>query len=212
MSNDSTLRAAELHANPLRPPTLRLIPSQAQDQAQGKPEGATLLDSFPLAYEVFVGPLSAQEKDQYCAESRVMELHFGLPEGYLPGSRAEPVAYMDGMMQSGQIAVTETARALAVDVLWPEVPLWLRPASWLSRLATIGPLPPAMRTAYCLPWTARDQVVLRATAGVIRRLLPPVPPAVRYWPVACRRLVEMARTDAAARPTGYRAGARQRTP
>ncbi|MCZ7571858.1 MAG: DUF2236 domain-containing protein [Ardenticatenaceae bacterium] len=147
---------------------------------------ATLLDSFLVTYERFIGPLSDQERDRYCAESRMMEQLLGLPEGYLPDSRADLAGYVDHMMQSGVIHVTETARILARRILWPEVTVPLRPLSALIRLSTVGLLPPAVRTAYGLQWTAGHETALVWVAGATRHALPVLPPSLRYWSRARR--------------------------
>jgi uncharacterized protein (DUF2236 family) len=45
---------------------------------------ATLVDSFLLTYELFVGPLTVEERDRYCAESTAIEPLLGIPAGTLP--------------------------------------------------------------------------------------------------------------------------------
>src|SRR5262245_26425735 len=47
---------------------------------------ATLLDSYLLTYTLLVGPLTPEEQDRYCAESRRAESLLGMPPGCLPGS------------------------------------------------------------------------------------------------------------------------------
>lgn len=145
---------------------------------------ATLLDSFLLTYELFVAPLAAEERDRYCLEAAAIEPLLGIPPGHLPRSAAELGAYMDAMRSSGVIAVTETARDLARDIVAPPVPWIARPLVWLARLPTVGLLPPALRTAYALTWSPGRERALRLWAGLVRRLLPCLPPVLRYWPAA----------------------------
>ncbi|HWE63047.1 MAG TPA: oxygenase MpaB family protein, partial [Chloroflexota bacterium] len=52
------------------------------------------------------------------------------------------------------------------------------------RLVAIGLLPPPIRDAYGFRWDARREFALRLFAWLIRRLLPFMPAAVRYWPAA----------------------------
>jgi ER-bound oxygenase mpaB/B'/Rubber oxygenase, catalytic domain/Kelch motif len=47
---------------------------------------ATLLDSFLLTYELYVGPLTAAEKNGYCGEASQLAPWFEIPEGFLPAS------------------------------------------------------------------------------------------------------------------------------
>ncbi len=66
---------------------------------------ATLLETFPLVYELYVGPLTAAEKDRYCAEASGLEPLLGLPHGYLPRSTDELRASMATTYASGAIVV-----------------------------------------------------------------------------------------------------------
>lgn len=159
-------------------------PYSAHDPALLQWVHATLVDSHLLAYELFVGPLTAEEKDRYCAETCSVEALLGIPEGRLPRSVAELRGYLDGMLASGEIAVTGTARALAREIVSPAVPWPARPLFAAMRLPTVGLLPPAIREAYGFPWGARRARALRLWARVMRALLPWVPSLLRYWPRA----------------------------
>ncbi len=163
-------------------------PYSAHDPALLAWVHATLLDTFPLTYELFVGPLTPEEKDRYCVEASGLEPLLGIPSGQLPRSTAELHRYLDEMLGSGQIAVGETARHLARELLHPPLPLWLQPLAapllWLARLPVIGTLPPPIREAYGLPWRPHEAAALRLMSIVLRRLLPLVPPVLRFWPKA----------------------------
>ena len=145
---------------------------------------ATLVDSFLRAYQLYVRPLSPAERDRYCAESAGIEGLLRIPAGALPRTASALEAYMASRLASGEIAVTDTARRLARDVLYPPMsaPAW--PALALLRLATIGLLPPPLRQAYGFAWNPRRAIALRASAALVRTVLPVVPSAVRHWPAA----------------------------
>ena len=153
---------------------------------------ATLLDTFPLTYERFIGALTPEEKDQYCYEASGMAPLLGAPAGYFPASMAELRAYMDRMYAGGHIVVTETARRLSRELISPPLPgglllplgLALRPLLWLAQLPAIGLLPPAIREAYGFSWGPRHQAALEVLSRVIRILVRLLPPQVRYWPAA----------------------------
>ncbi|HXJ77829.1 MAG TPA: oxygenase MpaB family protein [Candidatus Methylomirabilis sp.] len=145
---------------------------------------ATLLDSFLLTYDLFVGPLTAVERDRYCEESCGIESRLGIPPGTLPRSTAQLREYLDDKLSSGEVTVTDTARRLASDILNPPGFVVARPLLALARLPTIGLLPPAVRAGYGLSWSPRDDRALRAVAAVSRRLLPLLPDVLRYWPAA----------------------------
>jgi uncharacterized protein (DUF2236 family) len=145
---------------------------------------ATLLDSYLLTYELLVGPLTAEEQDRYCAESRRTESLLGMPPGCLPGRVAELREYLAQMFASGKISVGDTARLLAEDILYPPTFLIGRPLVALARLPAIGLLPASVRRGYGLTWSPRQARALDVVAAVSRRVLPCVPPAFRYWPAA----------------------------
>src|SRR5712691_4015840 len=50
---------------------------------------ATMLAMMPRTYELYVGPLSADEKDAYCLEASGVEALLGIPRGFLPRSVSE---------------------------------------------------------------------------------------------------------------------------
>lgn len=147
---------------------------------------ATLLDSFLLAYRLFVGPIGPAAADRYCGEASGIEPHLGIPAGRLPRTEAQLRDYLETMLASGAIEVTDTARGLSREILAPPAPRVLGPALWLAALPTVGLLPPAVRVAYGLPWDRRRERALGVLAAVIRRALPLAPPPLRYWAVARR--------------------------
>ena len=145
---------------------------------------ATLLDSFLLTYERFVGPLTPKERDRYCLEASTGAALLGIPPGRAPHSAAELAAYMKRMLESGEITVTATARALAREVLAPPAPWVVRPLLALARLPAVGLLPPPIREAYGFEWTARHARALRLIESAVRHTLPLVPSPLRHWPAA----------------------------
>jgi uncharacterized protein (DUF2236 family) len=157
----------------------------------------TLVDSFLLTYERCVHALSAAERDAYCAESAEIEPVLRIEAGTLPRTASALRSALAERMASGEIVVTETARALARGVLHPPMsaPAW--PALAVMRLVTVGLLPPALREQYGFAWNARRAAALGVTTAAIRRLLPLAPPVVRHWPAAR----EAARRARAAGPT-----------
>jgi uncharacterized protein (DUF2236 family) len=162
------------------------VPYSAHDPALLTWVHATLLDSFLLTYRLFVGPVSGSEADAYCAEASAIEPRLGIPPGHLPRTAAALREYLDTMLASGAIEVTETARRLAREVITPPAPLVARPLLRLAALPAVGLLPPAIRSAYGLAWDPRRERALRVMAAASRGLLPLVPPPLRYWPAARR--------------------------
>jgi uncharacterized protein (DUF2236 family) len=145
---------------------------------------ATLVESTLQSYERLVAPLSADERDRYCAEAAIMEPLLGMPRGLLPRSWRDLTVYVRDTMAGDTIAVTETSRALARTVLSP--PRWYVawPAFRAVQLITIGSLPPSIRDAYGFEWRARDERALARWTTLIRTSLRLLPRAATEWPQA----------------------------
>jgi uncharacterized protein (DUF2236 family) len=148
---------------------------------------ATLMDVIPRTYELLIGPLTQQEKDDYCAEATIMGPLLGMPDGFLPASSRELEAYMRQTYASGAIEVLEPARRLAGELLAPPYPLprW-RIFAWPNAQLTPGLLPPHLRQAYHFSWTTADRAWFAATARMMRYALRHIPPMMRHWPASRR--------------------------
>jgi uncharacterized protein (DUF2236 family) len=146
----------------------------------------TLAHVFLATYRHLIGELAPDERDRYCAEAARIEPLLGIPLGWLPRTFADLEARFRATLAGSDIAVTETARALAREVLHPPVPLVARPLTALARVFTAALLPPSVRDAYGLPWSEGRARVFRVTGIVSRALLALVPPLVRHWPAARR--------------------------
>jgi uncharacterized protein (DUF2236 family) len=132
----------------------------------------TMLEVFPRAYRLYVGRLTDQEWDRYCAEASRVEPLLGLPDGYLPRSRR-----------------------LAHEILHPRAPLPLRPFVPFFQLPMVGLLPPSVRAAYGFPWDRRREHLLQDSARLIRPLLALTPSLFRHWPAARRAFARARRGE-----------------
>jgi uncharacterized protein (DUF2236 family) len=144
----------------------------------------TLLDSIPLAYTRVVGPLSAGELDQYCQESWRLGRWLGIPEDMLPHSMDDVRTTVQRVLASGDLVVTDTARELLKDVLYPPFQAAYWPAARVTRLATIGLLDPGLREQYGLAWTPRDERAFNRWTRGLRVARSITPGWIRYWPEA----------------------------
>ena len=145
---------------------------------------ATLLLTLPRAYELYVGPLSDAEKDRYCSDAASVGPLLGIPAHLMPRSQAEVRAYVEGMLGSGEIAVSGAARGLAQALLAPLWPRVLWPLYLPARLAAVGLLPPSVREAYGFRWGPAHERGLIVSGRLVRLLLPWVPRSLRRWPAA----------------------------
>ncbi len=145
---------------------------------------ATLIDSQLRTYALFVGPLTAAERDRYCAEAARLGPRLGVPAEALPDTAAALERYLRKMEREERLAVGEQARSLAAALLAPPGGWWFAPALRLGRLTTVGLLPTPLREAYGFQWRPRDARRLRSAGAVLRAARRIVPPLLREWPAA----------------------------
>lgn len=144
----------------------------------------TLLESIPLAYELFVGPVSDQDRDSYCAESAWVATSLGARPADVPVTWAHASDQLSRMYASGVLAVGSQAHELSVAVLAPRFSRMLPPlASW-NRLIAVGLLPAEIRRQYRLPWNDVDQHRFDRTVLRLRRVRRSLPDVVALWPEA----------------------------
>jgi uncharacterized protein (DUF2236 family) len=147
---------------------------------------ATLLDSSVLAFERFVAPLAAGERDAYCDEAAGVAIELGARAEQMPRRWDALQRHLDRGYQDGSLAVGGTARDLAHAVLRPPLAWTIAPVSTANRLVTVGLLPPAIRAEYGFPWTARDDRRLASLTSRLRRLRGALPAFLALWPDARR--------------------------
>jgi uncharacterized protein (DUF2236 family) len=147
---------------------------------------ATLLESVPLAYERFVGPLTIAERDAYCAEAAPIAVALLARSHEVPRTWAEARAYLDRVYASGDLEVTEQARMLARAVLSPPAAAaWIAgPATWTNRIVTLGLLPLQIRRQYRFEWTRGNQRTFNALVPTLRTARRLLPRAITLWPEA----------------------------
>ncbi len=78
---------------------------------------ATLIDSAIGAYELFVGPLSATEKEAYYQQGKVFGQLFGVPRALYPAHWPDFQHWLADMLASETLTVTPTARAIVEGLL-----------------------------------------------------------------------------------------------
>jgi uncharacterized protein (DUF2236 family) len=144
---------------------------------------ATLVDSALVAYRLFVEPLSEEVERRYYDETKRLGILLGVPETKVPGTLAEFGDYMNAMIESDEIVVGATARALSEAILHPR-PWFLKTLAPLFVLITAGLLPSKLRREYGLAWNGRREKTLRLVAGSTRAALPWVPSILRVVPHA----------------------------
>ena len=142
---------------------------------------ATLYDSAIDMHERIYGPLDDASAERVYREYAVLGTALQVPEGLWPADRAAFRRYWNEQLQL--LRTDESTRRVAQALLHPRVaPLWLKLAMPIARLATAGLLPPRVREAFELNWSAARQRRFDALLGVVRAVYPRLPRALRQLP------------------------------
>ena len=153
---------------------------------------ATLWHTSIACFEAVVRPLTPDEREAYYDETRRFAWLFGIPDDVLPESWTAFDAYVEGMLASDVLTVTEPAARMARFLLQPLVP---GTGPLLRRYAelTAWLLPERLAGGFGL---ARGGAAGRrrfdATLARLRRVWPLLPERVRYLPayIEARRRIE----------------------
>jgi uncharacterized protein (DUF2236 family) len=144
---------------------------------------ATLVDTALRVYERFVAPLTATERQAYHAESARVAVLLGVPPDTIPPTLVELRAWMRRLVDDGRVHVTPSARDIAATILYP-MPRTPRLAWEAAHLVSLSTLSPELRRAYGLRWSPARERGVERLARLSRRLLPALPPVVRFAPQA----------------------------
>jgi uncharacterized protein (DUF2236 family) len=142
---------------------------------------ATLLDTAVLYYERLVGPLSHEERDEYCRASADVAVALGADPSLVPRSWDALTRQMTRMLGTSTLTVGSDARALASAILTGSVVRVSGPAGLAAARLTIGFLPDVIRRQYGLHWSARDASRLDCLTGWIRALRGWTPDVAARW-------------------------------
>ncbi len=144
---------------------------------------ATLVDTAARVYDRFVQPLSVEEQDSFHREAASVAPRLGIPAEIIPSGMGELRAEMARLIERGQVRVTPTARSLAPSVLYPtRFPPRL---AWDAlHLISFSVLPDPIRRGYGIAWSPARQRGMDRLAAASRRVLPLLPPPLRYVPQA----------------------------
>jgi uncharacterized protein (DUF2236 family) len=150
---------------------------------------ATLVDTILYTYQLFVGPLSQREQEQYYQESKTLVGLLGLSPQYMPARVQDLLQYVDDMVHSNVLAATPQSRQLAQQVLFPPTPPSWRPLLHLNCQITCALLPQPIREIYGLQWSIKQQRTFDLSAHAIQAILPHLPMSLRVLPIT-RRMME----------------------
>ena len=146
---------------------------------------ATLLDSAVMAYELFVGPLTAEEKEQHYQQAKRFGLFFGIPREFYPDNWADFQKWWQQTLDSDTLTVTNTARDIYRGLLT---------GTWFTRL--LSPfnyalaamlLPDRLLNCYGLKRNVWARFTFHTIVWSTRLLVRLTPVRLRGLPAARRR-------------------------
>ncbi len=108
---------------------------------------ATLWDTLAKMYEEYEGPLTAAEQDQFYEEIKLFNMMFGIPESANPPNWTAFQDYVETMVHSPQLTVTDNAKMLKED-LFNQNSIILGFPLWVQEVATAVNLPAPIREQY----------------------------------------------------------------
>lgn len=184
------IRAIHRRVNGVLPETTGPYPAgtrySAEDPALVLWVHATLIESVLLVYEQLVAPLTASERDEYCAEAFPIAVALAAREDEVPRTWNDMRCYLERMYASKAIAVGTQSRELAGAVLSPSGGWLVAPATWINRMITVGLLPPQVREQYGMTWSPRQDRTVARLLSLLRNTRRLVPAAIALWPDARR--------------------------
>ena len=142
---------------------------------------ATLIDSTLQICQTLIRPLSEAERAAYYFDSRTLAELFDIPASIVPTDYNGFEAYFRGMLSSGEITVSETARKQAH---------WLFDGAVAGRairaasLVGISLLPARLRKEFDLKWDDGSERRAQRLTLFLRRVRKLAPDVCCVWPQA----------------------------
>ena len=145
---------------------------------------ATLIDSSLLAYDTFVSPLTAAQREAYYADLRAAGWLWGIRPSDFPDALVDLRDWMADLIRRHEVRVSPQGRRVGRFILEPPV-WWIpAPAALLLRQSTLWLLPPSLRQGFGYSWGPRREAAMQKLALTSRALVPRLPHLVRDLPVA----------------------------
>ena len=139
---------------------------------------ATLVDTALELHTRFVRPLSAEERERYYLDMKIVGRLLAVPPAVQPPDYPSFCRYLDATIDT--LEVSDESREIFDDLALPLPPVG--PAALPLRWITAGLLPPRLRAQYGLGWGARREALLQETQRLSRGVWPRLPAKVRRVP------------------------------
>jgi len=136
---------------------------------------ACLVDSALLFEHLTVGALSAAEQQRFHEEQMLGVELLGLPRSSIPPTYPELRAYIDWMVASDELMVTDSALQVADIIVHPPPEAEYKPVLRAISMWAFGTLPPRLRSEYHVRWTVTREAMLQASLAALRMGRPLLP-------------------------------------
>ncbi|MBA3728612.1 MAG: DUF2236 domain-containing protein [Actinobacteria bacterium] len=151
------------------------LPYDARDPALLLWVHACLIDSFILFERLTVGALDDAGRERFHREQMLGAEMLGLPRSAIPPTVASLRAYVEEVIGSGILRVTDDAMKVAAIIRHPPLGVPWRPILRQVAWWAFGTLPSALRTAYGVSWNPLKQLALDASLRALRLVRPVIP-------------------------------------
>ncbi|MCC7384600.1 MAG: DUF2236 domain-containing protein [Deltaproteobacteria bacterium] len=138
---------------------------------------ATMIDSTPLAYQLFLQPMGEIERELFYREMKRVGVALGIPILWMPATWSDFERYFASMIEGTELE----ASAGAQELLGWLVKEPLMHHTGVDAIAA-GILPPRWRREFGLSWSMVDRLRFEAMVRSMRMALQLLPPALRYVP------------------------------
>jgi uncharacterized protein (DUF2236 family) len=141
---------------------------------------ACLVDSALRFEEYTVGRLDAAGRQRFHGEQMLAAEMVLLPRERIPPTVEELRAYIDDVVASGTLRVTDAARSVARLFQDPPPEAEWRPVLKAVSRWAFGTLPSPLREGYGVRWTPAKELALRMSLPSVRLVRPFLPAKFRY--------------------------------
>lgn len=156
---------------------------------------ATLIDTWLLCYNLFIGALTPAEQETYYQESKEVAHLLGLIPDKMPHTIDDLRQYIDDMLHSDYLVATPQSQQLAHQLLFPPVHPIFRPLLHLNLQLTNALLPQPIREIYSMEWNTHRQAIFDMSTRGMRTIIPRLPGYLRELPITRRLMRETNRQD-----------------
>jgi uncharacterized protein (DUF2236 family) len=141
---------------------------------------ACLVDSALLFERYTVGRLDDSGRQRFHEEQMVAAELLHLPRAAIPPTVADLRRYIDDVVASDDLVVTDAAREVADMFRRPPPNAEWRPVLRAVAWWAFGSLPPGLRDRYGVSWNPLKEAAMQANLRAVRYLRPAIPPRFRY--------------------------------